>query len=144
MKAPAETKTTAEIVVAAEKEDVSGGLRSDPNVSSVEYRSSDVTAFVAWYNPYSGRAACHAYIYVLDETKGVWVRKLAKRYDGTPTLSVEFGRVITIRDYAGKAVQSYPKKIPAEQGGARQPATAVDSKSEGNEKPKPKSEGRSR
>lgn len=47
MKAPAETKTTAEIVVAAEKEDVSGGLRSDPNVSSVEYRSSDVTAFVA-------------------------------------------------------------------------------------------------
>jgi hypothetical protein len=31
----------------------------------------------------------------------------------------------------------------AEQGGARQPATAVDSKSGGNEKPKPESEGRS-
>lgn len=34
-------------------------------------------------------------------------------------------------------------KSTGEQGGARQPTTAPDSKSEGNEKPKPESEGRS-
>jgi len=36
-----------------------------------------------------------------------------------------------------------PQKKTAEQGGARQPTTAPDSKSEGNQKPKPESEGRS-
>jgi hypothetical protein len=35
------------------------------------------------------------------------------------------------------------RKKDGEQGGARQPATAPESKAEGNEKPKPESEGRS-
>jgi len=39
-------------------------------------------------------------------------------------------------------IESARKKL-AEQGGAEQPATAPDSKSEGSEKPKPESEGRS-
>ena len=36
-----------------------------------------------------------------------------------------------------------PVTKTGEQGGARQPATAVDSKSEGNKQPEPESEGRS-
>lgn len=41
-------------------------------------------------------------------------------------------------------VELDPKKTTAEPGGANQPATASESKSEGDEKPKPVSEGRSR
>ena len=39
--------------------------------------------------------------------------------------------------------EEYQPEIGSEQGGARQPTTAPDSKSEGSEKPKPESEGRS-
>lgn len=39
--------------------------------------------------------------------------------------------------------EEYRPENGSEQGGARQPATAPDSKSEGSEKPKPESEGRS-
>jgi hypothetical protein len=56
---PKEAKTTAKIIACAEKDDVQGGLRSKPHVFSAELRSPEQQAFVAWYNPYSGRAACH-------------------------------------------------------------------------------------
>ncbi len=56
---PKEAKTTAKIIACAEKDDVQGGLRSKPHVFSTELRSPEQQAFVAWYNPYSGRAACH-------------------------------------------------------------------------------------
>lgn len=46
-----------------------------------------------------------------------------------------------LRDIRSQAI-TIPEK-QAEQGGAHQPATAVDSKSEGGEKPKPESEARS-
>jgi len=109
MTAPAEAETTAEIIAAAEQEDVAGGLRTQPDVSTAEYRSSELKAFVVWYNPYSGVAACHAYIYVLDETRGVWVQKIARKYEGTHVLSVEVGETITIRDDKGMAILRYPE-----------------------------------
>lgn len=69
-----------------------------------------------------------------------------------PTLvdSVSAGRVRSI-DYDDqeeykKALKTFDREaeiLNGEQDGARQPATAVDSKSEGSEKPKPESEGRS-
>ncbi len=49
---------------------------------------------------------------------------------------------LTILDGADRAV-AVLKKTKAEQGGARRPATAGDSKSKGSEKPKPESEERS-
>jgi len=107
MSGPEEAKTTAEILACAEREDVRGGLRSEPYVSSAEYRSPEQKAFVAWYNPYSGRAACHVYIYVHDDKRGVWIRKVARVFDGTHRVSVEFGDAITIRDVEGKAIRRY-------------------------------------
>jgi len=41
-------------------------------------------------------------------------------------------------------IRTIPKTKIGEQGGAEQPATRSEAKSEGNEKPKPESEGRSR
>lgn len=104
MSGPAEAKTTAEILKAAERDDVRGGLRSKPNVSTAEYRSGNTKVFVAWYNPYSGEAACHVYIYVYDVKKSVWVRKLARIFRETQDVSVEFGKGITIRDVMGKEI----------------------------------------
>jgi hypothetical protein len=76
MSGPPEAKTTAEILKCAEKDDVQG-LHSEPYVSSTEYRSKHGQAFVAWYNPYSGEAACHVYIYTFDAKKKLWVRQLS-------------------------------------------------------------------
>ena len=48
------------------------------------------------------------------------------------------------KEWMQKRLLKYPpKKNDAEQGGADQPATAAESKTEGNSKPQPKSEGRS-
>jgi hypothetical protein len=87
--------------------DVLGGFRNEPYVSSAKYRSPKQKAFVAWYNPYSGRAGCHVYIYVHDDKRGVWVRRVARVLDGTHRVSVEFGDAITIRDVKGKTIHSY-------------------------------------
>jgi hypothetical protein len=47
------------------------------------------------------------------------------------------------KDSADQPATAPESKSGAEQGGADQPATAPESKSEGNEKPKPESDGRS-
>jgi len=107
---PEKAKTTAEIVACAKKDDVRGGLRKEPYVSSAEYRSPEQKTFVAWYNPYSGRAACHVYLYAYDDEKRVWVRKVARVFDGTPRVSVEFGDAITIRDITHKTIHRYSAK----------------------------------
>lgn len=111
MAGPAEVKTTAEIVAVAEKENVRGGLRKEAHVSTAEFKSRDLTAFVAWHNPYSGEAATHVYIYVHDAKQGVWVRKLATVFRETHNVAVESnGYAITIRDVKGKAIHRYPEK----------------------------------
>lgn len=46
-------------------------------------------------------------------------------------------------ELASVDLERIPEKERGEQGGARQPTTAPDSKPEGSEKPKPESEGRS-
>lgn len=107
MSGPKEAKTTAKIIACAEKDDVQGGLRSKPYVFSAELRSPEQQAFVAWYNPYSGRAACHVYVYVHDGKKKAWIRKVARVFDGTPQVSVEFGDAITLRDVKGKVIYRY-------------------------------------
>ena len=78
--------------------------------SQGKYRTAKQKTFVAWYNPYSGRAACHVYIYVYHPEKRVWFRKVARVFDGTPQVSVELGNVITIRDVYGKEIHSLPTK----------------------------------
>jgi hypothetical protein len=110
MSGPAEAKTTAEIFAAAQKDDLQGGLRKDAYVDTAEYRSRNMKAFAAWYNPYSGRADCHVYLYVHDDKKGVWVRKIAAVCRETHRLSVEFGDTIIIRDVQGEAIHRYPAK----------------------------------
>jgi hypothetical protein len=110
MSGPEEIKTTAEIVACAEKEDLQGGLRKQANVSTAEYRGRGQKVFVAWYNPYSGEAACHVYLYVLNEKKAVWERKLATVFRKTSDVSVEFGDAVTIRDVKGDVFHRYPSK----------------------------------
>ena len=103
MSCPAEVKTAAEIIAWAEKEDLRG-LHTKPNVSSAEHRGRDFRALVVWYNPYSGEAACHVYVYTRDEKKGVWVRQVARVFQDTQNVSVEFGQGVTIRDVRGAVV----------------------------------------
>jgi hypothetical protein len=110
MSGPKTAKTTAEIVACAEKEDVRGGLRREPYVSTAEFRSRDGKAFAAWYNPYSGKAACHVYLYTHDDAKGVWVRRLDHCFPDTPDVSIEFGAAVTIRDVKGAVVHRYEPK----------------------------------
>lgn len=57
----------------------------------------------------------------------------------------EFDDIDEARSFAREVVlgKLRDKKIPTEQGGARRPATAPESKSEDSEKPKPESEERS-
>ena len=64
---------------------------------------------------------------------------------------IDLSKLIAATVEAAKPVKGKPESgsqrpglEPAEQGDARRPATAEDAKSEGNEKPKPESEGRSR
>jgi hypothetical protein len=47
------------------------------------------------------------YVYVRDEKKGAWVRKVATVFRDTQTVSVEFGDAITIRDVKGKVIHRY-------------------------------------
>jgi hypothetical protein len=106
MSGPEEVKTTAEILKCAERDDRQG-LHSEPHVSTIEYRSNRGQAFVAWYNPYSGEAACHVYIYTFDAKKKLWVRQLAKVFRDTSDVSVECGDAITIRDVKGKEIYKF-------------------------------------
>jgi hypothetical protein len=106
MSGPEQAKTTAEILKCAEKDDLQG-LHKEPYVSSMECRSPQGQAFVAWYNPYSGEAACHVYIYTFDAKKNLWIRQLAKVFSDTSDVSVEFGQAIIIRDVKGKEIHRY-------------------------------------
>jgi hypothetical protein len=107
MSGPEEAKSTAEILKCAEKDDLRG-LHREPLVSTMECSSSNRgKAYIAWYNPYSGEAACHVYIYTFNDTKKLWIRKLAKVFRDTSTVSVEFGQVITIRDVKGKEIYQF-------------------------------------
>ena len=107
MSGPEEAKTTAEILKCAEKDDLRG-LHKEPHVSTMECSSpTRGKAYIAWFNPYSGEAACHVYIYTFEKTKKLWTRKLAKIFRDTSTVSIEFGDTITIRDVTGKEIYQY-------------------------------------
>lgn len=103
MSGPKEAKSTDEIVKIAEDEDLRG-LKKTPNVTTVTTKNAKGMSFVAWYNPYSGRSACHVYIYAYDEAKSKWVQKLAKVFDKTHQVSVEFGSSVVVRDFEGNVI----------------------------------------
>jgi hypothetical protein len=96
--APKEAKATADILKWVES------AKGFGVVSTVEFRSADKRMFIVWYNPYSGRAACHVHGYVFDAKKGRWVRHLDRVFQGTHHVSVEVGAVLTIRDVKGAVV----------------------------------------
>lgn len=112
MRGPKEAKSIDEIMEVAKKEDLAGGLRTVSLVSKIEYENanSDQKTLVVWYNPYSGRAACHAYLYEFDPNKKVWVQKMAQRFDETANLSIEFGSDVKFRDQNGTVIKTYPEK----------------------------------
>ncbi len=110
LNAPAQAESKEQIIAIAEKEHTSG-LIETPNVQTFETECNNKKVFSLWYNPYSGRAACHAYIYELDDGKNVWLRKSAKIYEGTHLLSYESKKgLLIIKDAGGKQVDSYPGK----------------------------------
>jgi hypothetical protein len=106
MSGPAEVDSIDEIRKIAEKDDVQGGLRNVAYVATAEYRHRETKAFVAWYNPYSGESATHVYVYIHSAEKKKWGRTLAKVYRDTPTVSVELGDAILLRDVNGKVVET--------------------------------------
>jgi hypothetical protein len=95
---PQAAKTTADIVKWAESSKGFGF------VSTVEFRGGGTRRFIVWYNPYSGRAACHVHGYLLDAKKGNWVRQLDRVFEGTHNVSVEVGAALTIRDVEGAVI----------------------------------------
>jgi len=55
-----------------------------------------------------------------------------------------FGDKDLLQDVASRLLKEARKKEPVEQGGAKQPATRRELKSEGSDKPQPEAEGRSK
>jgi hypothetical protein len=95
---PKEAKTTADILKWVES------AKGFGFVSTAEFRRADKKLFIAWYNPYSGRAACHVHGYVFDAKKDQWEVHLNRVFQGTHNVSVEVGAVLTIRDVNGAVV----------------------------------------
>jgi hypothetical protein len=94
--APKEAKTTADILKQF------GWIKRW--VATLEFSHDTEKRFIVWYNPYSGRAACHVHGYVFDPTKERWVLQLDRIFEGTHRVSVEVGAVLTIRDAKGEVV----------------------------------------
>jgi hypothetical protein len=95
---PEKAQTTAEILKWVET------AKGFGIVSTAEFRRADKQMFVVWYNPYSGRAACHVHGYVFDTKAGQWVRHLDRVFEGTHRVAVEVGSALTIRDARGQVV----------------------------------------
>lgn len=74
------------------------------------------------------------FAFLFDEVKGGEPKRFWTEFLYLPKYNQEMS------EFLGGIAPEIPK---GEQGGARQPATAPDSKSKGNEKPKPESEARS-
>jgi hypothetical protein len=94
--APKEAKTTADILKQFES--------IKRWVATLEFSYDNEKRFIIWYNPYSGRAACHVHGYVFDAKKERWVLQLDRVFEGTHRVSVEVGAVLTIRDAKGEVV----------------------------------------
>lgn len=103
--APKAAKTTAEIVKWAES-----AAKGFDTASTVEFRDRDARTFIVWYNPYSGRAGCHLHGYKFDAKQEQWIRFRDRVFEGTHDVSVEVGRVLTIRDVKGNVI--YKDKSP--------------------------------
>jgi hypothetical protein len=95
---PVEARSTAAILKGAES------AKGFGVVTTVEFHRGDTKLFLVWYNPYSGRAACHVHGYAFDAKKGQWVRHLRRVFEGTHDVSVEVGATLTIRDAKGAVV----------------------------------------
>jgi hypothetical protein len=96
---PKEAKTTADVLKVVESAN-----EYYRTVSTVESCVDSQKMFILWYNPYSGRAACHLHGYVFDAKKERWVRHLDRVFEGTHQVSVEVGAEVTIRDVKGGVV----------------------------------------
>jgi len=96
---PKEAKTTSDIVKVVESN--KGYYKV---VSTVEFNVDGKKMFLLWYNPYSGRAACHVHGYGYDAKKEQWVRQLDRVFEGTHRVSVEVGEDLKIRDVKGEVV----------------------------------------
>ncbi|MDB5392204.1 MAG: hypothetical protein JWM11_7850 [Planctomycetaceae bacterium] len=102
---PKEAKTTAEILKVVES------VKGFGTISSCEFRSAAERTFVVWFNPYSGRAACHVHGYHFDRKVERWVQFIGRSIEGTHDVSVEVGRVLTIRNVSGEVLfKDEPKK----------------------------------
>lgn len=95
---PKAAKNTVEILKVVES------VKGFGIVSTCEYRSRDARTFIVWFNPYSGRAACHVHGYHYDAKKEQWIEFLGRQFEGTHDVSVEVGSVLTIRDVKGSVV----------------------------------------
>ena len=88
---PLKPKTVVGVLKSMKREYTANGFigEFESRLETLEYRNPDVRAFVAWYNPYSGRAACEVRAYIYDVEHEHWVQFLSERYDNTHVVSVE-------------------------------------------------------
>jgi hypothetical protein len=80
---PKTAKTTTEILKVVES------VKGFGTVSTCEFRSGGDRTFIVWFNPYSGRAACHVHGYHYDAKQEHWVQFIGRPFEGTHDVSVK-------------------------------------------------------
>ena len=92
---PSSAENTDQIVEAIPKLHKGSLIDVAKHMHTMEYRNTHGRVFVAWVNPFSGRAACYVYAYRYNPLKKQWTRYLNKLIDGTvhPIVETAFDRV---------------------------------------------------
>ncbi len=96
---PEHARTTDEILAALEP------TKGFGTIQSVRYECRGRRLFVAWFDPFSGRAACYAFAYSYDEKTGQWKRFMSTLVEGTHDLSPELpckGDILRLRAFDGR------------------------------------------
>lgn len=102
---PETAKTTAEIL---ERLQCAKGFGI---ISTAEFHYRGGGVFVAWYDPFSGRAACFVHVWTFDPKQDGWTRRLSRTFEGISDVSVEYGgslNGLTLRNHDGDIL--YPEK----------------------------------
>ncbi len=102
---PASAENTDQIVKAIPGLHKGSLIDIAKHMHTMEYRNAHGRVFVAWYNPFSGRAACFVHAYRYNTAKKQWTRYLTKLVEGAISLSVETAHDrVRVRNHKGDIV----------------------------------------
>jgi hypothetical protein len=80
---PEQSKSTAEILKSIDP------LKGFGSIHTAEFHDPTRHVFLAWYCPFSGRAACRVHAYTFDPKTELWTSVLDRLFDHTHTVSAE-------------------------------------------------------